>query len=156
MPMKRTTQWWALGVASVALGFGAHAAEPPAVQFVNTGKVVSKVLPFSEAVRVDNSLYLSGQVGVKPGTDTLVPGGIKAEARQALANIKAILETQGLTTRDVVKCTVMLAGIADWPAFNDVYLEYFAPPYPARSAFATNGLALNARVEVECIAVFGH
>jgi len=156
MPMQRSTHGLALGVASMALALAANAAEPPAVQFIDTGKVLTKKLPFSEAVRVENLLYVSGQVGTKPGTDTLAPGGIKPEARQALANIKTILETQGLTTRDVVKCTVMLADIADWPTFNDVYLEYFAPPYPARSAFATSGLALNARVEVECIAVFGH
>jgi reactive intermediate/imine deaminase len=159
MLMKRMarTLWWGLaGSVSVVVAC-ASAAEPPAVQFVNTGKVIApSSLPFSEAVRVDNMLYLSGQVGAAPGTSTLVPGGIKSEARQALANIKTILETQGLNTRDVVRCTVMLADIADWAAFNEVYLEFFAPPYPARSAFATSGLSLGARVEVECVAVFGH
>ena len=154
--MKRARCALAWGIASfIATSGGALGAEPRAVQFVNTGKVVPKNLPFSEAVRVDNLLYLSGQVGIEPGTLKLVPGGMKAEARQALTNIKTILDTQGLTTRDVVRCTVMLADITEWSTFNEVYLEFFAPPYPARSALGTGGLALNARVEVECVAVFG-
>jgi reactive intermediate/imine deaminase len=154
--MKRARRALAWGIASlIATSGGALGAEPRSVQFVNTGKVVPKNLPFSEAVRVDNLLYLSGQVGIEPGTLKLVPGGIKAEARQALTNIKTILDTQGLTTRDVVRCTVMLADISEWSTFNDVYLEFFAPPYPARSALGTGGLALDARVEVECVAVFG-
>ena len=154
--MKRARCALVWGIASlIATSGGALGAEPRAVQFVNTGKVVPKNLPFSEAVRVDNLLYLSGQVGIEPGTLKLVPGGMKAEARQALTNIKTILDTQGLTTRDVVRCTVMLADITEWSTFNEVYLEFFAPPYPARSALGTGGLALNARVEVECVAVFG-
>ena len=110
-------------------------------------------LPFSEAVRAGDTLYLSGQVGIKPGTLELVPGGVQAEARQALDNIKTTLETHGYSLRDVVKCTVMLADIAEWATFNEVYKSYFSPPYPARSALGANGLAIGARVEVECIAV---
>jgi len=111
-------------------------------------------LPFSEAVRVDDTLYLSGQVATQPGVLELVPGGIRAEARQVLANVSAVLEANDLTLRNVVKCTVMLADIAEWPLFNEVYAEFFAEPYPARSAFAASGLALGARVELECIAVY--
>jgi 2-iminobutanoate/2-iminopropanoate deaminase len=109
--------------------------------------------PFSEAVRVGNIVYLSGQIGVIPGSDKLVDGGIQAEARQTLENIRTSLEAHGLSMEHVVKCTVMLADIAEWAAFNDVYKTFFAPPYPARSAFGATGLALGARVEVECIAV---
>ena len=104
-------------------------------------------------MRVGNTLYLSGQIGIQPGTLNLTAGGIQAEARQALENIKTTLETHGYTMRDVVKCTVMLADIAEWAAFNEVYKTYFAPPYPARSALGVNGLAIGARVEVECLAV---
>ena len=130
----------------------AFAESPPAVEFLNSGKIVPASLPFSEAVRVGNTLYLSGQVGIKPGTLELAPGGLQAEARQALENIKTSLEAHGYSLRDVVKCTVMLADIAEWAAFNDVYGAFFAPPYPARSALGTSGLALGARVEVECLA----
>jgi reactive intermediate/imine deaminase len=105
-------------------------------------------------VRVGDTLYLSGQLGIVPGSMKLVPGGVAAETQQTLENIRATLEAHGLTMRDVVKCTVMLADIADWAAFNEVYKRHFAAPYPARSALGANGLALGARVEVECIAAF--
>lgn len=124
-----------------------------AVEFLNSGSVLPGELPFSEAVRVGDTLYLSGQIGVVPGTLELVPGGLEAEARQTLKNIQAILGAHGYTIRDVVKCTVMLADMSEWAAFNDVYRSFFEPPYPARSAFGADGLALGARVELECIAV---
>jgi reactive intermediate/imine deaminase len=132
----------------------AHAGPPTGVEYLNSGKVLPTNLPFSEAVRVGDTLYLSGQVGIAPGTLKLVPGGLKAEARQTLENIRATLAAQGLTMRNVVKCTVMLADIADWASFNEVYSQYFSAPYPARSALGANGLALGARVEVECIAAY--
>ena len=130
----------------------ARADESPAIEFLNSGKITPTTLPFSEAVRVGNTLYLSGQIGIKPGSLELVSGGIEGEARQTLENIRTTLETHGYTLRDVVKCTVMLADIAEWAAFNNVYRTFFVPPYPARSALGANGLALGARVEVECIA----
>jgi reactive intermediate/imine deaminase len=130
----------------------ALAEEKPVVEFLNSGKVVPSSLPFSEAVRVGDTLYLSGQIGIKPGTLQLVPGGVKEQGQQALENIKLSLEANGYTTRDVVKCTVMLADIFEWAAFNEVYKAFFTPPYPARSAFGASGLAMGARVEIECIA----
>ncbi len=132
----------------------AHAGPPTGVEYLNSGKVLPTNLPFSEAVRVGDTLYLSGQVGIAPGTLKLVPGGLEAEARQTLENIWATLAAQGLTMRNVVKCTVMLADIADWASFNEVYKQHFSAPYPARSALGANGLALGARVEVECIAAY--
>jgi reactive intermediate/imine deaminase len=123
------------------------------VEYLNSGKVVPANLPFSEAVRAGDTLYLSGQVGIQPGTMKLVPGGIREEARQALANIRTSLEANGYSLGDVVKCTVMLADKGEWAAFNEVYRTVFSAPYPARSALGANGLALGARVEVECIAV---
>ena len=122
------------------------------VEFLNSGSLLPEGLPFSEAVRVGNTLYLSGQLGIAPGTLTLVPGGIGAEAKQTLENIRSTLQIYGYSMKDVVKCTVMLADIAEWPAFNEVYRDFFQPPYPARSAFAASGLAMGARVELECMA----
>ena len=126
---------------------GAHAAE-----FLNSGKVLPTNLPFSEAVKVGNTLYLSGQIGLIPGSMKLAPGGMKEEARQTIENIRTTLAAHGYGMKEVVKCTVMLADIGEWAAFNEVYKTFFAPPYPARSALGANGLALGARVEVECIA----
>jgi reactive intermediate/imine deaminase len=136
-----------------AFAAAAIAETPAAIEFLNSGKVTPTTLPFSEAVRVDDTLYLSGQIGIKPGTLELAPGGIREQSRQTLENIKTTLETHGYALRDVVKCTVMLADIAEWATFNEVYKDFFAPPFPARSALGANGLALGARVEVECIAV---
>ena len=150
--MNRSTQVLA-SVALAASAFAVSAEPPPAVEFLNSGKVTPTTLPFSEAVRAGDTLYLSGQVGIKPGTLELVPGGVQAEARQSLDNVKTTLETHGYSLRDVVKCTVMLADISEWAAFNEVYKTFFSPPYPARSALGANGLAIGARVEVECIAV---
>lgn len=122
------------------------------VEFMNAGTVTPNTLPFSEAVRVNDTVYLSGMIGNLPGTLKLAPGGIKEESRQVMENIKAVLGAHGYTLKNLVKCTVMLADISEWPAFNEVYKTYFEPPFPARSAFAGSGLALGARVEVECIA----
>ena len=122
------------------------------VVFLNSGKVTPSTLPFSEAVRVGDMYYLSGQVGIVPGSMALVEGGMPAEAKQTMDNIKTSLEAHGLTMATVVKCTVMLADMSEWGAFNEIYKTYFTPPYPARSALGANGLALGARVEVECIA----
>ncbi len=109
-------------------------------------------LPFSSAVRVDNTLYLSGNLGNLPGTVELAEGGIAGETRQTMENIKAVLEQFGSSMDEVVKCTVFLADMAEWGAMNEVYKTYFTNP-PARSALGANGLALGARVEIECIAV---
>lgn len=120
---------------------------------LNSGKVVKGELPFSEAVKVGETLYLSGHVGLTPRSMKLVIGGIVPEAKQTMENVKTSLEAHGYTLADVVKCTVMLADINEVSAFNNVYRTYFAPgKYPARSAFGASSLALNARVEVECIA----
>ena len=99
-------------------------------------------------------LYLSGQMGIVHGSTRLVPGGIREEAKQALMNIRITLEAHGLSLKHVAKCTIFLADISEWQVFNEVYKEFFQAPYPARSALGANGLALGARVEVECIAVF--
>lgn len=109
--------------------------------------------PFSPAVQVDKTLYLSGQLGYDPAAGKLVEGGIGPETRQTMDGIKALLASRGLGMDSLVKCTVMLVDMAEWAAFNEVYRTYFEDGrYPARSAFGASGLALGARVEVECIA----
>jgi reactive intermediate/imine deaminase len=123
------------------------------VEFLKSGAVLPPGLPFSDGVRVGNLVILSGQLGIKPGALELVPGGIEAEARQTLENIRATLAAHGLSLKDVVRVQVMLADMADWPRFNAIYSEYFSEPWPARSAFGASGLALGARVEIEAFAV---
>jgi 2-iminobutanoate/2-iminopropanoate deaminase len=135
-------------VALLPAGFAATTAR--GAEYLASEQTVSLGLPFSDAVRTGGLLILSGQLGNLPGSMQLAPGGIKAEARQALENVKRILEANGSSMDRVVKCTVMMADIAEWGAFNEVYVGYFPGHKPARSAFAANGLAANARVELEC------
>ncbi len=107
--------------------------------------------PFSAAVRVGDTLYLSGQIGTGP--DGTLPQGIEAQTRQTMDNVGAVLARAGLGFDDVFRCLVMLENMADWPAFNRVYVGYFKPErLPARSALGADGLALGALVEVECTA----
>lgn len=127
----------------------AHAQKP--VFIPATGAMAN--LPFSEAVRVGNMLYVSGSIGVLPGTLKLIEGGIVPETRQTMENIKAVIERNGSSMDDVVKCTVMMADMSEWGRMNEVYVTYFPKNKPARSALGANGLALNARVEIECMAV---
>lgn len=122
------------------------------IEHLRSDAVLPDNLPFSDGVRVGNLIILSGQVGNRPGTLEIVQGGIVSEARQVLENVRAVLAAHGLALRDVVRVQVMLADMADWPGFNEIYREFFAPPWPARSAFGANGLALGARVEVEVFA----
>jgi len=136
---------------------GCQAADPPRAaqrpEFLSSPQNAALKLPFSEAVRAGGFLFLSGQVGNLPGTRELAPGGIGPETRQVMDNIKAALSAHGASMDDVVKCTVFLADMREWPAFNEVYATYFPHHFPARSALGANGLALGARVEVECIAL---
>jgi 2-iminobutanoate/2-iminopropanoate deaminase len=154
IPMKVAALLLA-GLLSFVPAARAWQAPPARVEFLDSGKVVPANLPFSEAVRVDHTLYLSGQVGIVPGTMQLVAGGLEAETRQAMDNIRTTLQAHGLVMGDLVKCTVMLADMARWNEFNAVYRTYFSGRYPARSALGAHGLALGAQVEIECIAVAG-
>jgi len=131
---------------------GQVAAAPPAVEYLTSEETTSLGLPFAEAARVGDILYLSGMIGIIPGTLQLVLGGIEAETEQALENIGAILERHGSSLGHVFKCTVMLADISDWARMNAVYVTYFGERLPARSAMGVAGLALGARVEIECLA----
>ncbi len=128
------------------------AAAPAAAQAPAAPQRAPAELPFSEARRAGDLLFLSGALGRAPGGDTVVPGGIVPETEQTLRNLETTLKAQGGTLDDVVKCTVFLADMAEWPAMNSVYVKFFKKPFPARSALGANGLALGARVEIECIA----
>jgi reactive intermediate/imine deaminase len=138
--------------ATVACGCEVHVHEDTDVEFLQAPGTEDLDLPFSSAVRVGNTLYLSGSIGNIPGTMDLAAGGIQGETRQTLENIDRTLEAFGSSMDKVVKCTVFLADMAEWGAMNEVYRTYFENP-PARSALGASGLALDARVEIECIAV---
>lgn len=128
-------------------------ASTPEVAFLTTPESEALGFPFSEAVRVGHMLYLSGQVGevqTAPGVATLVEGGVQAETRQTMENIKAVLERYGSSMDQVVKCLVMIDDISQWSAMNEVYETYFPEHKPARSALGADGLALGASVEIEC------
>ena len=146
------------GVFLFGLVACAPTAPSPAVPdpvFLPSADQAIRGLPFSDAVRVGDLLFLSGKIGTIPGTTELAPGGIAAETTQIMESIKATLEANGSSLDRVVKCTVMLADIREWAAMNEVYARYFPSRRPARSSFGTSGLALNARAEIECIAVVG-
>ncbi len=108
--------------------------------------------PFSDAVEVNGMLFLAGQIGMDHSVRKVVPGGIKAETKQTIENIKAVLEHHDSSLDRVVKCMVILSDINDFAAFNEVYTQYF-PNKPARTTFAAAGLAANAKIEIEVIAI---
>ena len=146
-------------VAACTLGFAVSAtAAPEKASTHNTTITKSSPIflgdggnyPFSEAVRVGDTLYMSGQIGFKDGK--LVKGGVKAEAKQALANINTTLLKYGYQKSDIVKCMVMLTDMDDFNDFNKIYKSELAKPYPVRSAFGVAELAAGASVEIECIA----
>jgi len=138
--------------ALFACGCEVHVHEDTEVEYLQAPGTEDMNLPFSSAVRVGDLLFLSGSIGLVPGTRDLADGGIQGETRQTMDNIKNTLETFGSSLDKVVKCSVFLADMAEWGAMNEVYRTYFENP-PARSALGASGLALGARVEIECIAV---
>lgn len=136
-------------LAVVVVVEGCATARPAPEFLAATG---GPVRPFSPAVRANGFLYLSGQIGTD-STGRVVPGGIQAETRQTMENIRAILARSGSSFDRVIKCTVFLLDMREWGAMNEVYVTYFAPGRrPARSALGASGLALESRVEIECIA----
>ena len=126
------------------------------IEFFNSPEGKAAKLPFSQSVRVGDVVYLSGALGHVPGKLELVPGGIEAETKQMMENIRAALGPHGLGFDDIFKCLVMLADMSQWGAFNKIYVPYFKPDrMPARSAFGASGLAIGAAVEMECWAYAG-
>nr|WP_166423745.1 Rid family hydrolase [Paraglaciecola sp. 20A4] len=137
----------------VCISSNAHPQPDHAITRLSSDAFKQHNLPFSQAVRVNDILYLSGELGVIPGQLKLVEGGVIPETRQALENIKNTLERFGSGMDNVIKCTLFLADIKEWGAVNKVYIEYFKQGLPARSAIAGSGLGLGGRVEIECIAL---
>lgn len=121
-------------------------------EVINTTKAPAAIGPYSQAIKVGNLVYTSGQIPIDPTTGAFVEGGIKEQTRQSLANIKAILAEAGLNMSNVVKTTVFLADMNDFADMNAVYAEFFMEPYPARSAVAVKTLPKGALVEIEVVA----
>lgn len=119
---------------------------------ISTTKAPAAIGPYSQAVRVGNLVYTSGQIPINPATGVFAEGGVKEQTRQSLLNVKAILEAAGLTMSDVVKTTVFMADMNDFADMNAVYAEFFSEPYPARSAVAVKALPKGALVEIEVVA----
>ena len=123
------------------------------IQYVNSDETKEKGYPFSDATVVNGIIYLSGAIGTLPD-GSLISGGIAAETRQTMINIKNRLEKMGGSMDDIFKCTCMLADIKDWPLMSQEYKKFFNPDkLPARSAFAGSGLALGAKLEIGCMAI---
>jgi reactive intermediate/imine deaminase len=140
----------ALRILAIALACSACATARGAPEFLASSGGPAR--PFSPAVRANGFLFLAGQLGTD-STGRVVPGGVQAETRQAMENIRSLLTRSGSSLDRVVKCTVFLADMREWAAMNDVYTTFFAVGRrPARTAAGANGLALNGRVEIECIA----
>ncbi len=149
-PVRRRSLGGLLLVWFASSAFAVQAADPV---YHRSERTAERGWPFSDAVQVGDLVFLSGQIGTRPDGGGLAEGGIEAEARQTMENIRTAVVAAGSSMNRVVKCTVFLADMADWPAFNAVYRGFFAAKaLPARSALGVNGLALGARVEVECIA----
>ena len=119
---------------------------------INTKAAPAAIGPYSQAFRVGNLVYTSGQIPIDPATGSFVDGGVKEQTRQSLLNVKAILAEAGLTMGDVVKTTVFLADMNHFADMNSVYAEFFSEPYPARSAVAVKTLPKGALVEIEVVA----
>ena len=119
---------------------------------ISTSKAPAAIGPYSQAIQVGNLVYTSGQIPIDPTTGVFVEGGIKEQTHQALLNVKAILEENGLSMNDIVKTTVFMADMNDFADMNAVYAEFFTEPYPARSAVAVKALPKGALVEIEVVA----
>ena len=119
---------------------------------ISTPKAPAAIGPYSQAIRMGNLVYTSGQIPIDPATGAFVEGGIREQTRQSLTNVRAILAEAGLAMSDVVKTTVFMADMNDFAEMNGVYAEFFAEPYPARSAVAVKTLPKGALVEIEVVA----
>ncbi len=122
---------------------------------ISTQNAPAAIGPYSQAIEVNGFVYASGQLPIDPATGAFPEGGVKAQTRQSILNVKAILEEAGLALSNVVKTTVYLADMGDFVAMNEVYSQFFAQPFPARSAIAVKALPKGALVEVEVVAARG-
>ena len=122
------------------------------IKSVNTSNAPAAIGPYSQAIDAGNMVFVSGQLPINPSTGAFAEGGVAGQTRQSLTNMKAILQEAGLDLSNVVKTTVFLADMGDFTEMNGIYSQFFAQPYPARSAVAVKTLPKNALVEIECIA----
>ncbi|KAM4865381.1 2-iminobutanoate/2-iminopropanoate deaminase [Thomomys bottae] len=122
---------------------------------ISTAKAPAPVGAYSQAVLVDRTVYISGQVGLDPSSGKLVPGGVVEEMKQALKNMGEILKAADCDFTNVVKATVFLADINDFGTVNEIYKQFFKSNFPARAAYQVAALPIGARVEIEAIAVQG-
>ncbi len=122
---------------------------------ISTQNAPAAIGPYSQAIEVNGFVYASGQLPIDPATGAFPEGGVKEQTRQSLLNVKSILEEAGLALSNVVKTTVYLADMGDFAAMNEVYSQFFAQPFPARSAIAVKALPKGALVEVEVVAARG-
>lgn len=122
---------------------------------ISTQNAPAAIGPYSQAIEVNGFVYASGQLPIEPATGAFPEGGVKEQTRQSILNVKAILEEAGLALSNVVKTTVYLADMGDFAAMNEVYSQFFAQPFPARSAIAVKALPKGALVEVEVVAARG-
>ena len=129
-----------------------YAQESTEIIFHKSHEPKKQSAPFSDAVQAGNMYFLAGQIGMDHTTRTLVEGGIQAETEQAIKNIEDVLAQHRMTLDNVVKCTVILANIEDFAAFNEVYTQYFTKK-PARTTFAAKEIAASGSIEIDAIAV---
>mgnify|MGYP002714407732 CR=1 FL=1 len=122
-------------------------------RIISTPLAPQPIGPYSQAVQVGNTVYLSGQIGMNVRTNEMVTGSIRDEAQQAFTNMKAVVEASGAKMSDVVKVNIFIRNFNDFPAINDVMKEFFQSPFPARSTVGVAELPKNARVEIESIVV---
>jgi 2-iminobutanoate/2-iminopropanoate deaminase len=122
-------------------------------EIVHTDKAPKAIGPYSQAIRTDSMIYTAGQLGLDPATGEFVAGGVEEQTRQSLTNLKSVLEAAGSSMEKVVKTTVFLKDMADFPKMNPVYGEFFAENPPARSTVAVAGLPKGGLVEIEVIAL---
>ena len=120
---------------------------------IATQNAPAAIGPYSQAIEANGTVYVSGQLGIDPSTGSFAEGGAVAQARQSLTNISNILKEAGMSMKNVVKVTVLLADINDFAAVNEIYKDFFEAPFPARSAFAVAALPKGAKIEIEAIAV---
>ena len=141
-----------LALALVTLAFSSLNLAGSSIEVLGAEETRRLNLPFSEAVAIGDLLFLSGQIGNRPGELKLVDGGIQAQTRQTMKNVIAILNKHGSGVDQLIKCTIFLANMDDWGEMNIAYIEALGDHRPARSALGVNGIALGGRVEIECIA----
>lgn len=124
-------------------------------EIINTPLAPKPIGPYSQAVIVDNTMYVSGQIGLDPANGKLVNGGIIAETKQSLKNLGNILDAAGISYKNVVKCTVLMTNLNDFSQVNDIYMEFFPINFPARAAYQVAALPAGAQIEIEAVAIIG-